>query len=38
MEFYKESSEEKRDPMTPKVIGCAMEVHRYLTSGLLEST
>jgi len=29
---------EKRDPLTEKVIGCAIEVHRALGPGLLEST
>jgi GxxExxY protein len=33
-----ESSEEYRDPITKKVIGCAIEVHRQLGPGLLEST
>lgn len=28
---------EKRDPLTEKVIGCAIEVHRILGPGLLES-
>ena len=28
----------KRDPFTGKVIGCAIEVHRILGPGLLEST
>ena len=27
-----------RDPFTGKVIGCAIEVHRFLGPGLLEST
>jgi GxxExxY protein len=35
---YGESSEGDRDPLTQKVIGCAIEVHRYLGPGLLEST
>jgi len=45
---YTESTEEKqrkpfiekskRDPFTEKVIGCAIEVHRTLGPGLLEST
>ena len=35
---YSESSEGDRDPLTQKVIGCAIEVHRYLGPGLLEST
>jgi GxxExxY protein len=28
----------KRDPFTEKVIGCALEIHRALGPGLLEST
>lgn len=28
----------ERDPLTAKVIGCAIEVHRVLGPGLLEST
>jgi GxxExxY protein len=28
----------QRDPLTAKVIGCAIEVHRLLGPGLLEST
>jgi len=28
----------ERDPFTGKVIGCAIEVHRVLGPGLLEST
>ena len=41
MNIYKEngeSGEGKKDPLTQKVIGCAIEVHRYLGPGLLEST
>ena len=41
MEFNKEHSENsegERDPLTQKVIGCAIEVHRNLGPGLLEST
>ncbi len=30
--------EMKKDPFTGKVIGCAIEVHRFLGPGLLEST
>ena len=30
-------NQEKRDPLTEKVIGCAIEVHRSLGPGLLES-
>ena len=30
-------TQEKRDPLTEKVIGCAIEVHRILGPGLLES-
>lgn len=30
-------NQEKRDPLTEKVIGCAIEVHRNLGPGLLES-
>jgi GxxExxY protein len=29
---------EQRDPLTEKIIGCAIEVHRQLGPGLLEST
>jgi GxxExxY protein len=29
---------EERDPLTEKIIGCAIEVHRQLGPGLLEST
>ncbi|HEX3890157.1 MAG TPA: GxxExxY protein [Verrucomicrobiae bacterium] len=29
---------EQRDPLTEKIIGCAIEVHRTLGPGLLEST
>ena len=32
-----ESTERGRDPLTAKVIGCAIEVHRHLGPGLLES-
>ena len=28
----------KKDPFTEKIIGCAIEVHRHLGPGLLEST
>jgi GxxExxY protein len=38
MDFNKESGEEERDPVTQQVIGCAIEVHRNLGPGLLEST
>lgn len=31
-------SKEARDPLTEKIIGCAIEVHRQLGPGLLEST
>ena len=40
MDIHKETSENgegERDPLTQKVIGCAIEVHRYLGPGLLES-
>ena len=40
MDIHKEASENgegERDPLTQKVIGCAIEVHRYLGPGLLES-
>ena len=33
---YTESTEQ--DPLTAKVIGCAIEVHRHLGPGLLESS
>ena len=33
-----ERTENKRDPLTEEVIGCAIEVHRHLGPGLLEST
>ena len=29
---------EERDPLTEKIIGCAIEVHRTLGPGLMEST
>ena len=29
---------EQKDPLTEKIIGCAIEVHRMLGPGLLEST
>lgn len=29
---------EQRDPLTEKIIGCAIEVHRHLGPGLLEAT
>jgi GxxExxY protein len=29
---------EQRDPLTEKIIGCAIEVHRQLGPGLLEAT
>jgi len=32
------TTERERDPLTGKVIDCAIEVHRYLGPGLLEST
>jgi GxxExxY protein len=38
MHIYKKGNESARDPLTEKVIGCAIEVHRYLGPGLLEST
>ena len=41
MYFNKESCENgegERDPLTQQVIGCAIEVHRTLGPGLLEST
>jgi GxxExxY protein len=41
MNFNKESGEKRegeRDPLTQQVIGCAIEVHRTLGPGLLEST
>ena len=34
---HTESTEGKKDPLTAKVIGCAIEVHRCLGPGLLES-
>jgi GxxExxY protein len=33
-----ERTEGERDPLTRKVIGCAIEVHKNLGPGLLEST
>ena len=30
--------QEERDPLTEKIIGCSIEVHRTLGPGLLEST
>ncbi len=41
MFFNKESGENRegeKDPLTQQVIGCAIEVHRNLGPGLLEST
>jgi GxxExxY protein len=41
MNIHKESGEIRegeKDPLTQKVIGCAIEVHRTLGPGLLEST
>ncbi len=41
MDIYKEIGEHgegERDLLTQKVIGCAIEVHRHLRPGLLEST
>jgi GxxExxY protein len=41
VDFNKESGENgegERDPLTQQVIGCAIEVHRNLGPGLLEST
>lgn len=35
---YGESNEGDRDRLTQKVIGCAIDVHRYLGPRLLEST
>jgi hypothetical protein len=35
---YSETSEGDSDPLTRKVIECAIEVHRHLGPGLLEST
>jgi len=32
-----EALEHKQDPLTGKVIGCAIEVHKALGPGLLES-
>jgi GxxExxY protein len=32
------NSSEERDPLTEKIIGCAIEVHRQPGPGLLEST
>lgn len=31
-------SVEERDPLTERIIGCAIEVHRHLGPGLLEAT
>lgn len=33
-----ENGEGEKDPLTQQVIGCAIEVHRTLGPGLLEST
>ena len=33
-----ENTEWKHDPLTSRIIGCAIEVHQYLGPGLLEST
>lgn len=41
MDIHKENiehSEGTKDPLTQRVIGCAIEVHRSLGPGLLEST
>ena len=44
MNFYRDGcditdkADEERDPLTHQVIGCAIEVHRHLGPGLLEST
>ena len=38
MNSYEESWNRERDPLTQKVIGSAIEVHRRLGPGLLEST
>ena len=35
---HREHRETRKDPFTGKVIGCAIEVHRALGPGLLEST
>jgi GxxExxY protein len=37
-DFINEETNMERDPLTAKVIGCAIEVHRALGPGLLEST
>ena len=38
-EKHRDCTEEQyRDPLTSKIIGCAIEVHRNLGPGLLEST
>jgi hypothetical protein len=41
MYYNKESGENgegERGPLTQRVIGCAIEVHRYLGPGLLDSS
>jgi hypothetical protein len=38
IDHHRDHKEMKRDPFTAKIIGCAIEVHRALGPGLLEST
>ena len=35
---HRESKEHEHDPLTHRIIGCAIEIHRHLGPGLLEAT